>query len=107
MKQILSIHLLTRYRKVKHMPEQPSSPSRARLIFDPAEFKYDFGPDHPLQGRRLISLMDLLETSGLWRSENEQTPLPSRAATIDELRLDHPADYLEPVEPLSVVDTVP
>src|SRR5947208_4493013 len=104
MKQILSIHLLTRYRRVKYMPEQPSSPPRARLIFDPAEFNYDFGPDHPLRGRRLISLMDLLETSGLWQSENEQTRLPSRAATIEELSLNHTAEYIEAVQRLSVVD---
>ena len=86
------------------MPEQPSSPPRARLIFDPAEFNYDFGPDHPLQGRRLVSLMDLLETSGLWQSENEQTRLPSRAATIEELSLNHTAEYIEAVQRLSVVD---
>jgi len=86
------------------MPEQPSSPPRARLIFDPAEFNYDFGPDHPLQGRRLVSLMDLLETSGLWQSENEQTRLPSRTATIEELSLNHIAEYIEAVQRLSVVD---
>src|SRR5437588_1110696 len=104
MKQILSIHLLTRYRRAKHMPEQPSSPPRARLNVVPAEFNYDFGPDHPLRGRRLISLMDLLETSGLWQSENEQTRLPSRAATIEELSLNHTAEYIEAVQRLSVVD---
>ncbi|TME60966.1 MAG: hypothetical protein E6I59_12200, partial [Chloroflexi bacterium] len=82
------------------MPEQPSSPPRARLIFDPAEFNYDFGPDHPLRGRRLISLMDLLETSGLWQSENEQTRLPSRAATIEELSLNHTTEYIEAVQRL-------
>src|SRR5207237_10515713 len=97
MKQILSIHLLTRYRRAKHMPEQPSSPPRARLIFDPAEFKYDFGPDHPLRGRRLISLMDLLETSGLWPSENEQTRLPARAATIAALSFNHTDHYVASV----------
>jgi acetoin utilization deacetylase AcuC-like enzyme/GNAT superfamily N-acetyltransferase len=104
MKQILSIHLLIPFWKVEHMPEQLPNQPRARLIFDPAELKYDFGPHHPLQARRLISLIDLLETSGLWRSAHEQTRLPLRAATIEELSLNHTADYIEAVQRLSVVD---
>src|SRR6266699_4582755 len=51
------------------------SDSRARLIFDPNELEYDFGPEHPLQPRRIVALMDLLETSGLWHSSDEQTRL--------------------------------
>ena len=38
---------------------------RAYLLFDPAELEYDFGEGHPLKPRRLIALMDLLESSGL------------------------------------------
>ena len=44
--------------------------SRARLIFDPGELDYNFGPEHPLQPDRIIALIDLLETSGLWHSTN-------------------------------------
>ncbi|HAG99257.1 MAG TPA: hypothetical protein DDW33_13895 [Ktedonobacter sp.] len=83
------------------MPEKPSASSRARLIFDPAELAYNFGADHPLQARRLIALMDLLKASGLWNSMNEQTRLPLRAATIEELSLNHTADYLDAVQRLS------
>ncbi len=80
---------------------EAAAQARARLIFDPAELAYDFGPGHPLQARRLVALMDLLETSGLWNSSNELTRLPLRAATIDELRLNHTADYISAVQRLS------
>src|SRR5579863_10182734 len=74
---------------------------QARLIFEPAELAYDFGPGHPLQARRLVALIDLLETSGLWKSADEQTRLPMRAATFEELRLIHSADYIAAVQRLS------
>ncbi len=74
---------------------------RTCLVFEPAELAYDFGPGHPLQARRLVALMDLLETSGLWHRVNEQTRLTMRAATIDELRLNHTADYIAAVQRLS------
>ncbi len=74
---------------------------RARLIFDPTELAYDFGPEHPMQAKRITALMDLLEKSGLWDSTNEQTRLPVRAATIEELRLIHTADYIAAVQRLS------
>ena len=82
------------------MPE--SAPARARLIFDPIELKYDFGAEHPLQASRLESLIDLLETSGLWHSTDEQTRLPLRPATIEELSLIHTPDYIAAVQRLSV-----
>src|SRR6266705_92618 len=66
-----------------------SAPARARLIFDPIELKYDFGAEHPLQASRLEALIDLLEASGLWYRTNEQTHLPLRSATIEELSLIH------------------
>src|SRR5579863_3387196 len=74
---------------------------RARLLFDPAELAYDFGPEHPMQAKRIVALMDLLGKSGLWDIANEQTNLPVRAATIEELRLNHTADYIAAVERLS------
>ena len=58
-----------------------SAHSRSRMIFDQRELAYDFGPDHPMKPRRLVALMDLLKTSGLWESGDEQTRLPFRAAT--------------------------
>ncbi len=82
------------------MPE--STPARARLIFDPLELKYDFGAEHPLQASRLESLIDLLETSGLWHRTDEQIRLPLRPATIEELSLIHTSDYIAAVQRLSV-----
>ena len=52
-----------------------------RLIFDTEELNYGFGPQNPLNPTRLKALVDLLGTTGLWRSDNEQTRLPTRAAT--------------------------
>ena len=75
--------------------------SRARLLFDKSELNYDFGPEHPLQPRRLVALMDLLESSGLWRSDDSQRGLPLREATIEELSLVHRADYISAVQRLS------
>src|ERR1700730_2298165 len=77
-------------------------PHRARLIFEPAELHYDFGPDHPLQPSRLQALMDLLESSDLWHGDNEQTRLALRSATLAELGLVHTADYIEAVQRLSL-----
>ena len=65
------------------------SDSRARLIFDPEELDYDFGPEHPLQPERISALMDLLEICGLWHSEDAHSSLPLRAATTEELSLVH------------------
>src|SRR6266700_6027402 len=75
-----------------------SAPARARLIFDPIELKYDFGAEHPLQASRLESLIDLLEESGLWHSTDEQTRLPLRPATVEELSLIHTPDYIAAVQ---------
>lgn len=75
---------------------------RVCLMFDPAEARYDFGTDHPFQSRRLLALMDLLESSGLWGSQDEQMRLPLRAATVEELCLIHTPDYVDAVQRLSL-----
>jgi acetoin utilization deacetylase AcuC-like enzyme len=36
----------------------------SRLICEPSELDYDFGPGHPMQPSRLVALLDLLESSG-------------------------------------------
>src|SRR6266568_4775930 len=82
------------------------SDSRAKLIFDPEELDYDFGPEHPLQPRRIVALMDLLETSGLWHSSNIYNSLPLRAATSEELSLVHTSDYISAVQTLGAVGKV-
>ena len=81
------------------MPEVKSD-SRARLTFDPDELDYDFGSEHPLQPRRIVALMDLLETCGLWHSADEYSKLPLRAATVEELSLVHTSDYITAVQTL-------
>lgn len=88
------------------MAEQPITVvrSRARLLFDPLELRYNFGPNHPLQPGRLKALMDLLEQCKLWKPDNGQTRLALRSATIDELRLIHSADYIDAVQRLSIPD---
>jgi len=45
-----------------------------------------------------------LEKTGLWNSGDEQTRLPLRAATTEELGLNHTADYMEAVQRLSLYD---
>jgi acetoin utilization deacetylase AcuC-like enzyme/GNAT superfamily N-acetyltransferase len=81
------------------MPD--ASGPRARLLYDPIELRYDFGEGHPFQARRLSALVDLLESSGLWNPNNQQTSLPLRPATIEELGLIHHADYIAAVQNLS------
>ena len=73
----------------------------SRLLFEPGELDYDFGPGHPLHPSRLVALLDVLERSGLWRREDEHTRLPLRAATIEELSLVHRPDYIAAVQQLS------
>jgi acetoin utilization deacetylase AcuC-like enzyme len=74
---------------------------RAHLLFDPAELAYSFGPQHPFQSDRLLALMDLLESSGLWSSQQRSALLPLRAATEEELQLIHSKAYVAAVQQLS------
>src|SRR5438045_9019419 len=83
--------------------------TRAYLLFDQSELEYNFGAEHPMQPRRLVALMDLLESSGLWQrpaetitSPPERVQLPLRAATDEELELVHTADYISAVKQLSI-----
>ena len=78
-----------------------SAHASVRLLFDPSELAYDFGPQHPMQPRRLQALIDLLETSGLWRQDDEQTRLEGRSATAEELGLIHTPEYIQAVQQLS------
>ena len=88
------------------MPDTTSSVStRSRLLFDPSELHYSFGPEHPMQPARIEALMDLLSTTGLWNRDDEQTRLPLRTATDEELALVHTRDYISAVERLSASDS--
>jgi acetoin utilization deacetylase AcuC-like enzyme len=81
-----------------------TTPSHARLMFDPDELRYDFGPHHPMQPTRIVALIDLLEKSGLWQKDQEQTRLTPRTATLEELSLVHTADYIAATQRLSIPD---
>src|SRR6266700_212933 len=76
--------------------------TRAYLLFDQSELEYNFGAEHPMQPRRLVALMDLLESSGLWQRTSETSQLPMRPATDEELELVHTADYIAAVKRLSI-----
>jgi hypothetical protein len=89
--------------KVVHMTNAHTD-ARARLIFDPVELDYDFGSGHPLQPRRLVALMDLLENSGLWHSGDERQCLSLRAASVGELGLVHTSDYIAAVQQLGTAE---
>jgi acetoin utilization deacetylase AcuC-like enzyme/GNAT superfamily N-acetyltransferase len=78
--------------------------SRSRLMFDSRELQYDFGPGHPFQSRRLVALIDLLESSGLLNSQDERSRLPVRSATVEELSLIHASDYVDAVQKLSMLE---
>ncbi len=80
--------------------------SRSRLVFDQGELAYDFGPEHPMKPRRIVALMDLLETSELWKPDDKQSQLPIRAATVEELRLIHTEDYIAEVQHLSIPEEI-
>ncbi len=82
------------------MPDKEHS-DRARIVFGPEELDYEFGPSHPLQARRLVALMDLLQTSGLWQESNDLTRLPLRAASVEELSQIYTAAYIAAVQRLS------
>ena len=74
----------------------------ARLLFEPLEMQYDFGPHHPMHSQRLQALIELLAESDLWRSENALTRLHGRLATDDELQLIHTPNYIDAIQRLSV-----
>lgn len=86
------------------MASQPSTQHKVRLLFATEELNYNFGPQHPLNPKRLQALIDLLESTDLWHADNEQTRLALRAATNEELGLVHTADYIAAVERLSTPD---
>ena len=76
----------------------------SRFMFDSGELQYDFGLDHPFQSRRLVALVDLLESSGLLHTQDERARLPVRPATVEELLLIHTPDYIDAVQRLSMLD---
>ena len=83
----------------KTMPQH-----RARLMFDPREFHYMFGPEHPLNPDRIRALIDLLTSSGLWNEDDASTRLDLRPATIDELGLVHTPEYIAAVQRLNIAE---
>jgi acetoin utilization deacetylase AcuC-like enzyme/GNAT superfamily N-acetyltransferase len=76
--------------------------ARVYLLFDSRELAYDFGAEHPMQPRRLVALIDLLKSSGLWQRTGDAYQLPLRAATDEELSLVHTPDYIAAAQRLSI-----
>lgn len=84
------------------MPNTSSPLSgKSRIMFEPSELQYNFGPDHPLQPSRIEALIDLLKETNLWHYEDQRTRLPLRSATVAELNLIHTSDYIQVVQRLS------
>jgi acetoin utilization deacetylase AcuC-like enzyme/GNAT superfamily N-acetyltransferase len=77
------------------------STHNVRLLFDSSELHYDFGPEHPLNPRRVQALIELLEESGLWNKELPETRLAPVIATQEQLELFHTPDYIAAVQRLS------
>jgi acetoin utilization deacetylase AcuC-like enzyme/GNAT superfamily N-acetyltransferase len=75
--------------------------AKVRLLFEPFEMQYDFGPYHPMHSQRLQALLELLAESDLWHAENELTRLHGRVATVEELQLIHTPDYIAAIQHLS------
>src|ERR1700730_13100196 len=72
-----------------------------RIVYDPGELRYDFGPDHPLKPTRVKALVELLESSNLWHADQAETLLKPVAATLEQLELVHTPDYIAAVQRLS------
>jgi acetoin utilization protein AcuC len=66
------------------------------LIWSPELAQYSFGPDHPLNPRRLELTLALMEACGLLGAD---TPvIPPRPATEEELLRVHARDYIDAVK---------
>ena len=68
-----------------HQPDEQEHPAAASpeagvlFVHDPDLGQYYFGPDHPLQPRRHLLLMDLLEQSGILRADGPDILLQHEA----------------------------
>jgi len=71
---------------------------RAAFLWSQGFLAYDFGPQHPMQPRRLEMLRDLLAEAGLLQAEEIREPSPADA---QELSLAHRPEYIRAVEELS------
>lgn len=88
------------------MSSSLSSSPRVRLMFETEELNYDFGPQHPLNPKRLQALVDLLELSDLWHADDKRMHLDLRRATNEELGLVHTPDYIAAVQRLGKLKAV-
>ena len=70
---------------------------RTALVWDDSLARYRFGPDHPLNPRRLELTLSLIHRLGL--AGGEDAPIVSpRVATEDELLLAHAPEYIVAVK---------
>lgn len=70
----------------------------SRLVYSDAVRSYDFGPEHPLTPRRLLTGLSLLRALGVLTDADLLAP---REATDEELQLVHAPDYVAAVKRLS------
>lgn len=77
------------------------SPDRALgLVYGKELLSYDFGPDHLMNSKRLVSFFEALQSSGLL-TDRRISVLSPRKATREELRLFHDEAYIEFVKKTS------
>ncbi len=70
---------------------------RTALVWDDSLARYRFGPDHPLNPRRLELTLSLIHRLGL--AGGDDAPIvPPRAATEYELLLAHAPEYIDAVK---------
>jgi acetoin utilization deacetylase AcuC-like enzyme len=73
----------------------------ARLVYRRESKLYHFGPDHPLRQERLSATLDLLTAAGLSPTASELVRAP--AATVQELKRVHSAEYIDAVQSLELI----
>src|SRR5690349_6378313 len=83
---------------------KPPDAHPAYLLYEPDELCYDFGPHHLMQSQRLQALIELLETSDLWKFSPQASRRAIRTASLEELQLVHTPEYIEAVQHLSRSD---
>lgn len=82
------------------------------LVYDPSLEAYAFPAGHPMKPVRFRLAVELMRTWGLIAEKDDASPAPGgvpravriapRAATDEELRLVHTADYIDAVKAISV-----
>ncbi len=73
-----------------------------KIIYTPDYNKYDLGPEHPFNPRRIDMMLDLLQGYGYFKE-----PLVPEPVTPEDLFAIHDKTYIEVVESLSIGEKIP